>query len=404
VILRLLLGLSLAANALLAWRLVARPETAAPAAPGQVTERAARAEASVAAAAPAAMPAELEVVEAFHWATLPADLAELRDALRARQCPERVVRAILRGHLRRELEAQVNALLAPLAQGFWSWLDLGDGKKLERLFNELEAAHDAVKQRYEALIAGGPEAAAPASGPPDARTSFLEPDRAAALAALEARLREQREQVPDDDGTPESRVRRREALDHLKAEHDAQVAALLTEEEHAELRLRGSRFADQLRRLEGIELSPDEISRIAALREDFNERRERVEGGESEKDAAREKLRAEEQAALHDVLDVRVPVLAIAENGDWQRTQHLGRRLGIEPHDADMLWHLQDSADERRAGLGGASVAAARLADERQVRRLLGDDEHAWKTYLRHAGDWLKPPKPERGDPLDREW
>ncbi|MFN0066447.1 MAG: hypothetical protein ACKVYV_02325, partial [Limisphaerales bacterium] len=194
----------------------------------------------------------LDVYEPFAWTMLPAaDLAELRDALRGRECPERIVRVVLRGILKRELDARVEALLRPVLDNFWGWLNLNDPKKIEALGKAIEAVEDEIKERYEALIAGVAEPEEKAEERPDPRYAFLPEDRQAELMELQRRFDERRRALRQE-GVGQTGEQRAA----WEAEHEAARNALLTEEEREELRLRLSHRADRLRQLQEIELEP----------------------------------------------------------------------------------------------------------------------------------------------------
>lgn len=352
----------------------------------------------------------LDVYEPFTWALLPsADLAALRDALRERKCPERVVRVILRGILKRELDVRVEVLLRPVLDDFWGWLDLDDEEKLQALANAIEAVEDEIQERYEALVEGVLEPQEPVVKPPDPRYAFLPHDKHAAVLELRQQFDERRRALrPEQEGL--TRAQAAAARQQLEAEHEAARAALLTEEERTELRLRLSRRADQLRQLHEIVLQPAELRDIAAIRDAFEARRE-TEGeslGDQARNEFRQKLREEEEAALRQRLgDERFAELRRAEDGDYRETMAIIRRLGLPEATGRALYELAQSLEAARSAgpdPAGQSAEILRTA-EREVARLLGGDRHAIATYRRHQLKWLEQfaaPSPE--DPLDRNW
>ncbi|MFN0068683.1 MAG: hypothetical protein ACKVYV_13730, partial [Limisphaerales bacterium] len=196
-----------------------------------------------------------------------------------------------------------------------------------------------------------------------------------------------------------------------EAEHEAARNALLTEEEREELRLRLSHRADRLRQLQEIELEPAELRDIAATRHAFEARRDSE--GESLKDHARDelmaKLRAEEEAALRQRLgEERFAELRRAEDGDYQETMAIVRRLGLPEATGRELWELAEALRaDRDASRGPSAATVAELAAraDREVARLLGGDRHAIATYRRHQLQWLTEALAEvPDDPYDRDW
>lgn len=416
---RVVLAISLAVNVALGWLITSRltthdvaPARSDPASSIQPVRPAWAVRPPPAPAADEPPPGvmRLDVYEPFTWALLPsADLAALRDALRERECPERVVRVILRGLLKRELDARVEALLRPVLDDFWGWLDLDDPKKIEALGNAIEAVQDEIQERYEALIGGVAEPEEKTEQRPDRRYAFLPEDRQREVMEIERQFDERAEALRHEPSglTDEQR---RAFLEALEAERAAARDALLTEDEREELRLRLSRSAGRLRFLHEIELEPAELRDIAATRDAFQARRETE--GNSLRDQARnefrEKLRAEEEAALRQRLgDERFAELRRAEDGNYRETMAIVRRLGLPEATGRALYGLAQSLEAARsdgpvpAGQGAEILRAA----EREIARLLGGDRHAIATYRRHQLRWLDPfaaPPPE--DPLDRNW
>lgn len=412
---RVVLAVSLAANVALGWLIAARLGSGAGApAPAAMSSSVQPARPAWAARPPATPEADepppgamrLDVYEAFAWTMLPAaDLAALRDALRERECPERLVRVILRGILKRELDARVEVLLRPVLDNFWGWLDLNDTKKVGALGNAIEAVEDETQERYEALIAGVAEPEERTEEQSDPRYAFLPEEKQAAVLELQRQFDERRRALRQA-GVGQTK----EQSAAWEAEHEASRDALLTEEEREELRLRLSGRADQLRHLQEIELTPAELRDIAATRDAFEGRRETE--GESLRDQARnefmEKLQAEREAALRQRLgEERFAELGRAEDGDYQTTMEVTRRLGLPEATGRELFELAKSLNAAR---GERPESAERDAEilrtaEREVPRILRNDAHAVATYRRHQLEWLRElAKPEHPDPYDRDW
>lgn len=418
---RVVLAVSLAANVALGWLIAGRlgsgdgapapsamPSSVQPARPAW----AARPPATPDAGGPPPGTLRLDVYEPFAWTMLPsADLAALRDALRGRECPERLVRVILRGILKRELDARVEALLRPVLDNFWGWLDLNDPKKVEVLGNAIEAVEDEIKERYEALIAGVQEPQEPLGKPSDSRLAFLPDDKHAAVLELRRQFDERRRALRQE---PEGLTREQAAAARrqLEAEHEAALDTLLTEGERDELRLRLrlSHRADRLRSLQEIELEPADLRDIAATRDAFEARRE-AEGEFLENQARDEfvkKLQAEQEAALRQQLgEERFAELRRAEDGDYRDTMAIIRRLGLPEATGRDLFELAKSlhtARRERPESAGRDAEILQTA-EREVRRILRQDAHAIATYRRHQLKWLRElAAPEHPDPYDRDW
>ena len=418
------LAVSLAANLALGWLVTerlrggqvmcgptGRPAAAQPARPAWAV----RPPPAPAADEPPPGTLRLDMHEPFTWALLPSsDLAALRDALRERECPERLVRVVLRGILKRELDARVEALLRPVLDDFWGWLDLDDGKKVEALVNVIQIEHELTKERYAALIDDVAQPGEIVVESPDPRLAFLSEEKQAHLRELNEQFKERRltewRWAVRLLAAGQSEEQSAAALKQLEAEQEAARDALLTEAEREEYRLRFSRRAGQLRQLQEIALEPAELRDIAATRDAFEARRETE--GESLMDHARDelmaKLRAEEEAVLRQRLgEERFAELRRAEDGDYRETMAIVRRLGLPEATGRALYELAQSLEAaRRAGPVPAGQGAEILRTaEREIARLLGGDRHAIATYRRHQLKWLDQfaaPPPE--DPLDRNW
>lgn len=415
---RAVLAVSLAANVALGWLISAHvrstadtPGTGVMAASAQPARPGPARRADT--AAPDATPPgtlRLDVYEPFAWTMLPAaDLAELRDALRGRECPERVVRVILRGILKRELDARIETLLRPVLDNFWGWLDLKEPKKFEVLGNAIEAVQDEIKERYEALIAGFAEPEEKTEKRPDPRYAFLPEDKQQAVAEIERQF-DERSKALRHEPSGLTDEQRRAALEALEAEHAAARELSLTEEERQELRLRTSQGADQLRHLQEIELTPAEMRDIAATRDAYAARRE-AEGESLEepaRDEAMRKLHAAEEAVIRRQLgEERFAEFGRAEDGDYRETLAIVRRLDLPEATGRELWELAVSLYGAHGAGGGsaAAVAETHATATREVARLLRGDRHAIATYRRHQLKWLtEAVAPEHPDPLDRDW
>lgn len=382
----LVLAVSLAANAMLAWRWFAPSATnVSDASPitGKSTATYSR--------APSAPTGDQSRAAA---AAAPANNAELCDRLRALGFPEDRVRAAVRAQVEARRFARQREWLAAAARQPW-WRggatpDFTAGQNRE--LRELRQA-----ERGELLALFGP--AGVASAADLERYAYLPSEKAARLATLESDYAEQRR---DSAGSGAGSPGGPERLRQLAEEHDQALAALLTPEEQAMRAQRESQTSLNLADYFGFfSPSESEAQAIYALQRPFDDQFSsgRAFNAEAMKNqqAASEKLQQDLQAALGPE---RYTAWQRAQRPEYFSLIEMQRRFSVPQSAVDALAPLPDQTLQAAKRIDTDSTLtsdqkqAARAALVEQVRTqataALGAE--LGSTYVSEVGRWWMVP------------
>ena len=206
---------------------------------------------------------------AFVWSQLPMEPWEAyRDGLRRIGCPDRAIRHILDPVVRHAYSERARSLAAPYVGRFWQFVVPPSEARRKPLEDAAKALEEEETRVLETLFRGLGGQDDGASGPDpgtEAQLGFLSSavrDRAAdALRRNQERTAEFHRTFQGDDAR-----RHQEGVKALQADLDADLDSFLTPEEKAQFKLRRSPFA-QLRELEGIRLTEEELSKVIHAKE-----------------------------------------------------------------------------------------------------------------------------------------
>ncbi|MEI6355776.1 MAG: hypothetical protein WCP53_01595 [Verrucomicrobiota bacterium] len=382
--------LSLALNALLllalAWqerpsagRVAARPTESAPA-PAGAPASSSRTTSDGSAAGETSTPA-------FDWSQLPMDpWAAYREGLRRIGCPDRTVRAILEPVVRHAYSERARALAAPYVGQFWQFAVPPSKARQKPLEDAAKALEEEMSKVPEALFRGLGGQDDGVSGPDpgtEAQLGFLSSavrDRAAdALLRNQERTAEFHRTFQGDDAR-----RHQEGVKGLEAELDADLDSFLTPEEKAQFKLRRSPFA-QLRELEGIRLTEEELAKIVRSKEET-----------AAKPMDADERLATESAELAKLLGPgRAAEFARAQNGDFQSLVRLADRLEVPADQATWFWDSRRQASElaKNAMNDPALTDADRQAQLTAVRGWIGKKAEIFLGGGRGRATWERAEK-----------
>lgn len=348
------LALSLAANGALAWRYFSAAPKPAPEASSPLVPQAA------ASASASAARAKTEASAQKNSESPAGDFSALRDRLTALGFPLQVVRAVVRNAIEEPRRVRLRELYAEQARQPW-W----QGQQLFSREQDREIRELTRREREEILRVLGPEGYV--ADEQLERYSFLPAEKAARLAVLQRDYAELRREASTDLNA--SRAELADRLKLLTAEHDRDVAALLTPEERARFDERESPAARSLSfRLEYFDANDAEYRAVLAAQRAFDERAPSTlsatspEGGAARTDANR-RMVDELKASLGEE---RYAQFIQAQRPEYRALVELQRRFDIPPAAFQQAArvHLDISAEAAR-------IADDTATDATQKRALL---------------------------------
>ncbi len=333
-----LLALSLAANVLLGWLVFPR------------TPQSTRITPPLAAHSPSSESAHTIAQATSAQAIASASPATLRDRLLALGFPADAVRAVVRAVIeapRRTRDRELRAATPPLP---W-WQGVHGYRVTPEQEAELRSLRTAEREEMTRLF-----------GPAGALTAaelepylFLPAERAAQLATLERDYADLRTQLGQAlPGDPAAAAERRRVLE---AEHDRDLAALLTPEERTALELRTSATAQKLAtRLAYFDGTATEFRTVYDLQKTFDEKFPAtgmvvVFTGNEPRTLAEAQLHADLRTALGPN---RYAAWQLAQREDFRALSDLQRRFSLPPAAVAAMTQLPVET----------SAAAGRIADD----------------------------------------
>jgi hypothetical protein len=396
----LLLGLSLAGNAALAYFLVrgaSRPD------PGAAVSRIAAAP-RPAAAATGIDPTVWPAVEAT-------DLPELVSNLRAAGFPTDMVRAIVAGQLEESFAARRKAL-DPDAANRPFWKTVAPNPQLQLAQRQLYREYDKMLRD---VLGDNAEPTDPLQSAFNQIAFGTVP--AAKLAEVKAIVRNFAEKQSDlysAGGIVMITTTEREKVRELEKERDAAIAEVLTPQEYAEYELRASSTATSLRyQLTTFDPTEQEFRTICQMQRAFDLQYPSVlaMGALTPEQSATMRQRSEAQKLLTDQIKAalgpeRGEEYVRSLDYNYQQTARLVGRLELPAENARQVYAVQKEFEPRVAELrGNRSLSAeqrnqqlAALQEEAtaKVAPLLGG-ARGLEAYRLYGGTWLRsmmPPPP----------
>lgn len=382
--------LSLALNALLllalAWR--ERPSAGRAAAlPAETAPAHGGPSAGLSRTAPGGLAANETSTPAFDWSQLAMDPWDAyRDGLRRIGCPDCTVRAILEPVVRHAYSERARALAAPYAGRFWQFVVPPSEARRKPLEDAAKALEEEETKVLETLFRGLGGQDDGVSGPDpgtEAQLGFLSSavrDRAAdALRRNQERTAEFHRTFQGDDAR-----RHQEGFKAMQADLDADLDSFLTPEEKAQFKLRRSPFA-QLRELEGIRLTEEELSKVIHAKEQI--------AAEPLDDNERN---AREKAQLAKLLgSERAAEFARAQEGEFQSLLRIADRLEVSTEQATLFWDTRRQAAElaQTAMKDPALTDADRQARLSALRGWIGKQAEAFLGGGRGRATWERAEK-----------
>ncbi len=390
-----LLGISAIVNAVLLVGdprapFAARPDAAGPGG-GRVTPPAATRAAGAAHAARLAS-ARTQILGALESA----DLATLRDRLRAEGCPETVVRAIIGRRLDDAIEARrVAHWGVPVVEPFWKTRD--PAAERERRSFERQLSRE-LRAQYASLLGAGPVDPGMRAFAGD-RFGFLPPEKAQLLQSIELDYAEIGADARGDFMMGGVSAEDRERQEMLEREKRADIAATLTPEEFERYELYYSPAASAARnRFRSFEPTEEEFRAVYALQKVIDERYGAMSGPLTGADAA---ARSAAQNELNTQLKT---VLGAERYAEFERVNSPGYRAAVRIADhfnlprenADAVYALEVEYRNRRAEVTrGATTPAQRteaiqaLATEAAARVSVLLGAEGTQVLREHSGSWL---------------
>ncbi|MBC8002792.1 MAG: hypothetical protein H7X97_09415 [Opitutaceae bacterium] len=327
----------------------------------------------------------------FRWQTIARDsYTNYIASLRAVGCPEQTIRDLITAELTEENNRQRRALLAPLQADYWSHAMRGLAEALNDYEEKIDLIDARTTDQIDILL---PQAK---QGPVHfsvngAQTGHLPVEKKDAVKALHERFSLAAAKFMDDPGVTKEEKDRQKKL--LQQQLDGELKQLVTPEDYAEMQLRGSRHAEALRGMIGLDLSPEEMRKLVLVLERY----EKSPGGSKPGQPGAEQKKAQEQE-LRDVLGDRYESYVRAQDSNYGQAYRIARRFDLPPETATQVDDVRKSVGEAAQALGKNSqltrdqrreaLLAVQREAESTVREILG--EKASDAYQRVGGDWIR--------------
>jgi hypothetical protein len=235
----------------------------------------------------------------------------------------------------------------------------------------------------------------------DRTLAFLPPERADGVRAMLDRFRDAERAIyeaADGELTPDQRA----AVDNLRKQRDAELAAMLTPAELQEYELTNSRLAREIRgNLYGFEATEAEFRAIYDLRKAFEDQFGNGRDRGREDEAARE-ARRQAQAQLEEKLRLALGPERYAEykrslDDDYQQLFRVAKRYDLPKQSAVAVYDVRKTVEAQKREIErnttftpdqrAAVLNELAKATRETVQGVLG--ESAFKYYLRRDGGWL---------------
>lgn len=409
---RWMLWLSLSVNgalaALLGWLLTRARPVQTPDRPLRTATTGMTAAAADAATIPEAKPEHEspDPVLPFHWSQIAStNFALYRDQLRALGCPEATVRDIIESEVNAWFAQRRRPITDAVQRRFWDAIAAAGKDSFDSFKDAFRALHDERRELLDRIL--GKPARQDAVELADSRAdwareyAWLPPAEQARVFALEEehwrKIRALETEIGDREWTAEDRARRQE-LDQAfqAARHDA------LGDQRAEFERRNSREGQWASGLRGFEATEAEWRAVTeALKMMANPPKPQAgssQPGNPGTEAPPETAEQTRRRALETALgSERYAEYERANDGSYQQTRKVTRRLGLTDESAAEAWEIQRAATAAAESLRGnssledgprqAALTEVNAEALRSLRQVLGDQ--GLGVYRKYAGDWL---------------
>jgi hypothetical protein len=365
------------------------------------------------------VPAPAAPVAALDWRSVESpDYREYIDNLRRIGCPEETIRDIIIADVSKLYASRRAALDGPpKTYRYWESSDRQfdrENLKRQQAVRALEREKTALirdllgvdyQREVERLFGEGDSF--------DRSLAFLPSERADAVRAMMDRFREAERAIYEAaDG--ELSADQRAAVDNLRKQRDAELAAMLSPAELQEYELTNSRLARDIRgNLYGFEATEAEFRAIYDLRKAYEDKFGSGRDRGREDEAARE-ARRQAQAQLEDHLRNTLGPERFAEykrsqDDDYQEVFRVTKRYDLPKQSAVAVYDVRRTVEAQKREIERnptftpdqrvAVLNELAKATRETVQGVLGDG--AFNYYLRRDGGWvdrLNRPAPQRTD------
>jgi hypothetical protein len=344
----------------------------------------------------------------FRWGSVESDdYREYIENLRAIGCPEETVRDIIIADVNKLYAGRLLALYpSPSDFKFWQTEDRNnrtERRDRERKRREIE---EEKRQLIKELLGVDLESEmAKWEGRPDGdawRLGFLSPEKQQAVQALQQKFEEMQRALFNEmreGGGPPSPETRAKML-AMRAQREAELAALLSPQEFQEYQLRNSNTARNMRdSLASFSPSEDEFRKIFEARKAFDDQYGFARGGGDE--AAREQRRLAQQQLddqLRSVLgEDRYAQYHMAQDDRYREIYDFTQRSNLPKETAKTIYDIQNTAEQqRREVLNNQNIpqdqrnaTLAQMAEEIKTTLQATMTPEVYAQYLRDDGRWV---------------
>lgn len=344
----------------------------------------------------------------FRWGSVESDdYREYIENLRAIGCPEETIRDIIIADVNKLYAGRLLALYpSPSDFKFWQTEDRTnrtDRRDRDRKRREIE---EEKRQLIKELLGVDLESEmARWEGRPDGdawRLGFLSPEKQQAVHALQQKFEEMQRalfnEMREGGGPPSPETRAK--MTAMRAQREAELAALLSPQEFQEYQLRNSNTARNMRdSLASFSPSEDEFKKIFDARKAFDDQYGFARGGGD--DAAREQRRIAQQQLddqLRAVLgEDRYAQYHMAQDDRYREIYDFTQRSNLPIETAKAIYDIQNTAEQQRRDVlnnqnipqDQRAATLAQMRDEIKTTLQATMTPEAYAQYLRGDGSWV---------------
>jgi hypothetical protein len=335
----------------------------------------------------------IKTKELFNWSSVEsADYHEYIANLRRIGCPEETIRDIVIADICKNYAALQKALLGQQEYRFWEPDPLNDrlrrdsaSKETRRRWRELELEkRDLIRELLGVELTVELERLHGGDLEQQIKLSFLSTDKRAAVEAILARHNSALNDNAQGDAV-EDAAEFQAGVKRLWLQRDAELKQVLSQEEFAELDLRISPTADDLRRrLHGFEPTEQEFRRLFSLQKAYDDRFSPPWGLEqAAEDAGPASDRLERSIRDAEYQQAQAP--EYGQLYELSLSQGLGRETAAKAY---TLWQQAEAAAQKIQTLATDDTAISKAEVEintelaRALKRVLG--EKAFAEYQKH--------------------
>jgi hypothetical protein len=343
-----------------------------------------------------------EVPRSFRWSMVESDDFPTYIAnLRAIECPEQTIRDIIRADVNELFVNRRQSLLEPFQRVVWELMARGEEALKEKKIDEQIEALEKEKEKLLERLLGRDRGAAEGKSRrfyPSPQYDFLPADKQQQVAEHLEKFTRLRQDVQSQQTAGADRAERYKALTE---QSEAGLRELLTPEEYAEYKLRGSPAVHFAQNLYGFQPSEEEFRQIARLRMEFDTSQPRL----NQKDADYQNKLADRQQSekllderIKSVLgEERLTEFKRAQDPRFQEIMRVANRFDLPRDTAVNIFQVRQAAEQKakeaRANAAWeedqrlAALEAIRRETEQAITAAFGSS--GLRTYQRYGGGWI---------------